>query len=298
MPSKVFSVPVTTSALDFTESPVMSVNVYEISTWSKSLSAGLVQLKFIEESSLEYDPLIEVTLAGAVKSKLSIVICAASSRPSESSAATVYVPFAVSSAAVISKVHFLLPALFCSAFFASASASKVAAFTLPSFLYTTSTIFSAAVSTFTVTVTEVLLFASGTLSAIFIVSFESTTTGVASTVTPPLVFPLVSIAFTVNVYFVPFVSPVTTQPCCPFAAIRLSFSRATKARPWLSAFQLTRQPNMSSSVASFHVSTTEESFAAATGSVTSAGAVVSKVSAQQSIASCAVLYSFWHLAHT
>ena len=76
---------------DFSESTVPSFVVYEISTWSKSLSAGFVQLKVIEELSLEYTSFIALmlTFAGGVKSKLSIVICAASSRPSESSAATV-----------------------------------------------------------------------------------------------------------------------------------------------------------------------------------------------------------------
>ena len=85
-------------------------------------------------------------------------------------------------------------------------------------MYTTFSTLCAAVVIFAVTVIVVLLFSGGTLKAIFIVSFESTASGVAFTVTPSLLFPLMSIVFTVNVYSVPFVRLGTSIYFKPGAA--------------------------------------------------------------------------------
>ena len=54
--------------------------------------------------------------------------------------------------------------------------------------------------------------------------------GAAFFVAPLLMFPLVSIVFTVNVYSLPFVRPVIMQLSFLLAIIKLSFSRADKLR--------------------------------------------------------------------
>ena len=86
---------------------------------------------------------------------MSIVICSASSLPASSIAATVYVPFAVLSVAVMSNVHTALSSVTVASF-ASSSARSVFAIGEPSFFHTTFFTLLAVVM-FAVTVTFVLL---------------------------------------------------------------------------------------------------------------------------------------------
>ena len=85
------------------------------------------------------------------------------------------------------------------------------------------------------------------------------TRGVRVFVTPSLLFPLKSIAFTVNVYSVPFIRPVICAHCV-FGAMNTLFSSMLEtAREDVPAVYVISIPKRSLSAGSFHVRRAEAS---------------------------------------
>ena len=90
-------------------------------------------------------------------------------------------------------------------------------------------------------------------------------------------FPLKSIAFTVNVYNVPFVRPVITAFSVPGATKMLSFSITEIAREDVDFRYVTSIPKRSLSVGSFHVRRAAASLFTTAKFFTSLGAVSSAI---------------------